>query len=71
MKLGLITSILDGWTYEETVDEAARLGIECLEVACWPEGKAERKYAGVSHIDVERVLASVELSARYMRQFVI
>ena len=57
MKLGLITSILDGWTYEETVDEAARLGIECLEVACWPEGKAERKYAGVSHIDVERVLA--------------
>lgn len=56
MKLGLITSILDGWTYEEVVDEAARLGIECLEVACWPEGKAERKYAGVSHIDTERVL---------------
>lgn len=27
-----------------------------MEVACWPQGKAERRYAGVSHIDAERVL---------------
>lgn len=25
-------------------------------MACWPAGKAERRYAGVSHIDAERVL---------------
>lgn len=53
---GLLTAILDGWIFEETVDIAAEMGFECLEVACWPAGKAERRYAGVSHIDAERVL---------------
>lgn len=53
---GLLTAILDGWSYEEAVDIAAGLGFQCLEVACWPAGKAERRYAGVSHIDAERVL---------------
>ena len=53
---GLLTAILDGWSFEEAVDTAAEMGFECLEVACWPAGKAERRYAGVSHIDAERVL---------------
>lgn len=57
MKFGLLTAILDGWTYEEAVDIAAEMGFACLEVACWPAGKAERRYAGVSHIDCQRVLA--------------
>ena len=48
---GLLTAILDGWNFEEAVDTAAEMGFECLEVACWPAGKAERRYAGVSHID--------------------
>ena len=52
MKLGLITSILDGMTFEEVVDFAEN-GLECLEVACWPREKATRRYAGVSHIDVD------------------
>lgn len=56
MKLGFITSILDGWTYEELMDTAAEMGFSCVEAACWPAGKAERRYAGVSHIDAERVL---------------
>ncbi|MCR5088546.1 MAG: sugar phosphate isomerase/epimerase [Oscillospiraceae bacterium] len=56
MHFGLLTAILDGWTFEEAVDIAAEMGFECLEVACWPAGKAERRYAGVSHIDAERVL---------------
>ena len=43
-------------SYEEMMDTAAELGFECVEVACWPKGKAERRYAGVSHIDGERVL---------------
>jgi len=53
MKLGLITSILDGMDFEQVVDFASSIGLECLEVACWPreEGSA-RRYAGVSHIDV-------------------
>lgn len=39
-------------TFEEVVDFAAENGLECLEVACWPQGGANRRYAGVSHIDV-------------------
>ena len=60
IKFGLLTAILDGWTYEEAVDIAAEMGFKCLEVACWPAGKAERRYAGVSHIDAERVLEDDE-----------
>jgi sugar phosphate isomerase/epimerase len=55
MKLGFVSAILDGWNFEETLDVAAELGYRCVEVACWPRGKAERRYAGVSHIDVENL----------------
>lgn len=60
MKLGLVTAILDGWTMEEMVDTVSEMGFECVEVACWPQGKAERRYAGVSHIDVARVIEDDE-----------
>ncbi len=56
MKLGFVSAILDQSSFEEMMDIAADLGFECVEVACWPQGKAERRYAGVSHIDAERVL---------------
>lgn len=52
MKLGFITAICEGMTFEEVVDFAAENNLECLEVACWPQGGAQRRYAGVSHIDV-------------------
>ena len=52
MKLGFVSAILDGWTFEEMIDTASQMGYQCVEVACWPSGKAERRYAGVSHIDV-------------------
>ena len=53
MKLGFVSAILDGWNFEEMIDTAAEMGYECVEVACWPQGKAERRYAGVSHINVD------------------
>lgn len=53
MKMGLVSAILDGWTFEEMIDTCSGMGFECVEVACWPSGKAERRYAGVSHIDVD------------------
>lgn len=53
MKLGFVSAILDGWSFEETLDTAAGMGYRCVEVACWPRGRAERRYAGVSHIDVD------------------
>lgn len=52
MKLGFVSAILDGWTFEDVIDIAADFGYDCVEVACWPAGEAERRYAGVSHIDV-------------------
>ncbi|MCD7886381.1 MAG: sugar phosphate isomerase/epimerase [Clostridiales bacterium] len=57
MKLGLLTAICESMTFEEVVDFAAETGLECLEVACWPAGGAKRRYAGVSHIDADRVLS--------------
>lgn len=56
MKMGLVTAILDKCNYEQMIDTVSKMGFKCVEVACWPQGKAERRYAGVSHIDVKRVL---------------
>lgn len=52
MKIGFVSSILADYTFENMIDFASENGFECVEVACWPSGKAERRYAGVSHIDV-------------------
>ena len=52
MKLGFLTAIVPELSLEEIVAFAAAEGFECLEVCCWPPGKAERRYAGVTHIDV-------------------
>lgn len=60
MKLGLVSAIYDTINYEEMIDLVAESGLECVEVACWPSGKAERRYAGVSHIDIDRVLMDDE-----------
>ena len=56
MKLGLVSAILDWQNYEEMIDTVSSFGFQCVEAACWPQGRAERRYAGVSHIDAERVL---------------
>ena len=51
MKLGFVSAILPDLSLDEVLEFAARERFECVEVMCWPEGKAERKYAGVTHID--------------------
>lgn len=56
MKLGFVSAILDGYSYEEMMATAKEIGYQCVEVACWPEAKAERRYAGVSHINCEKVI---------------
>lgn len=65
MKLGLVSAILDNATFEELIDVVAENGLDCVEVACWPQGKAARRYAGVSHIDVVNLTAekAAELNA--------
>lgn len=52
MKLGFVTAILPDQTFEEVLKTASEFGYDCIEVMCWPPGKAERRYAGVTHIDV-------------------
>ena len=55
MKLGFLSAILPDLTFEEVVDFASETGYEAIEVACWPHGKAERRYGGVTHIDVDNL----------------
>ncbi|MBQ9938461.1 MAG: sugar phosphate isomerase/epimerase, partial [Oscillospiraceae bacterium] len=52
MKLGFASAILPDLSFEEVYDFAAENGFKCVETMCWPKGKAERRYAGVTHIDV-------------------
>ena len=55
MQLGMVSAILDQSDFYEMIDIVAENGLDCVEVACWPAGKAERRYAGVSHIDTENL----------------
>lgn len=52
IKLGFLSVILGELSFEDIIEFAAENGLACVEIPCWPAGKAERKYAGVSHIDV-------------------
>ena len=52
LELGLVSAILPDYSFEELIDYAASVNLEWVEVCCWPVGKAERRYAGVTHIDI-------------------
>ncbi len=51
MKLGFVSAILPELSLREVIEFAAATGYECVEVMCWPPGKSDRRYAGVTHID--------------------
>ena len=53
MKLGFVSAILPDLSLEEVVSFASAEGFSCVEMMCWPKGRAERRYAGVTHVDVE------------------
>lgn len=55
MKLGFVSAILPDLSLEEVMQFAADEGFDCVELMCWPVGKAERRYAGVTHIDVSQL----------------
>lgn len=52
MKLGLMTAAFPGKSLQEVAEWASGNGFEMLELACWPVGKATRRYAGVTTLDV-------------------
>ena len=58
MKLGLMTAAFPGQSLEQVASWASGNGFEMLEIACWPMGKADRRYAGVTTIDVTEMTAA-------------
>ncbi len=66
MKLGFVSAIVPEISFEELIDFASANGFKCVEVCCWPLGKVERRYAGVTHIDVDTL---DESSANYINTY--
>jgi sugar phosphate isomerase/epimerase len=52
MQLGFVSAILGELSLDEVLAFAADQGFGCIEPMCWPPGGAERRYAGVCHVDV-------------------
>ena len=53
LDLGFVSAILAEKSFKEVIGFASDNGFKCVEIMCWPVGKAERRYAGVTHIDVD------------------
>lgn len=53
IRLGFVSAILPELRLEEVLAFANAEGFSCVELMCWPKGKAERRYAGVTHVDVD------------------
>lgn len=53
MKLGFVSAILSELSLDQVLEFASAEGFDCVEPMCWPMGRAERKYAGVTHINVD------------------
>ncbi len=52
MRLGFVSAIVGDLSLRDVLYLAKDTGYDCVEVCCWPPSKAERRYAGVTHIDV-------------------
>ncbi len=52
MQLGFVSAILPDLSLTEVLQFAQQERFECVELMCWPVGAAERRYAGVTHVDV-------------------
>lgn len=52
ISLGFVSAILPDLQLDEVVDFADASEFACVELMCWPKGKAERRYAGVTHVNV-------------------
>jgi sugar phosphate isomerase/epimerase len=54
MQLGFVSAILGDLPLEEVLAFAAAEGFGCVELMCWPPGGSDRRYAGVTHVDVSQ-----------------
>jgi sugar phosphate isomerase/epimerase len=55
MQLGFVSAILPELDLEQLLAFAAEERFDCVELMCWPPGGADRRYAGVTHLDVTRL----------------
>lgn len=55
MQLGFVSAILPELSLEDVLKSGQNIGYSCVELMCWPVGKAERRYAGVTHIDINQL----------------
>ncbi|GIX04178.1 MAG: hypothetical protein KatS3mg114_0047 [Planctomycetaceae bacterium] len=58
MQLGFVSAILPDLDLRGVARVARDLGYDCVELMCWPVSKAERRYAGVTHVDVVQLTPS-------------
>lgn len=68
LQLGFVTAIVGDLSLSEVFQLAAEIGYDCIEVMCWPPSKAERRYAGVTHIDVTNLDAGLIREVNQLRQ---
>lgn len=68
MDLGFVTAIFPELSLEEVLRFASENGYSCIEVMCWPPGKAERRYAGVTHLDLQALDADGIAKVRELTQ---
>src|SRR5690554_7005807 len=52
LDLGFVSAILAKKSFKDVIEFASKNDFKCVEIMCWPVGKAERRYAGVTHINV-------------------
>ncbi|MEM6469605.1 MAG: sugar phosphate isomerase/epimerase family protein [Planctomycetota bacterium] len=55
MQLGFVSAILPEMNLSGLFKVASDIGYDCVEVMCWPVGKSDRRYAGVTHIDARNL----------------
>ena len=53
-QLGIVSAILPELSLTQVLELCVREQFACVELMCWPAGKADRRYAGVTHIDVSK-----------------
>lgn len=52
MQLGFVSAIVPELSLDQVLDLASSIGYQTVEVMCWPPSKADRRYAGITHLNV-------------------
>ena len=66
MKLGFLTSLLWGHSFEQVIDLASELGYSCVELACWPEDPTDQLYPGTCHLNPDKM---DEAGIKYVKDY--